>query len=428
MPPEYLNVFRDERLVGMLSGTRTGRLRFRYAQSWIESPDGHSVSFSLPLQEQEFDHEASTNFFENILPEEDSRIVLARASRLDQKDVFGFLRRFGRECAGALAILPEGESPIPDNEYEDVTEQLESILRDRKIMGIGVGLVAVTGARLSLAGAQDKLPVRYAKGRFYLPVRYAATTHIIKPENPRFHGLAVNEYFCMCLARHMGLPVADHHIVSIGDTPLYITQRFDRETTPAGNVRRLHQEDFCQALGVNATKKYEELGGPGFRQCLNLVSAHHFSEAVSASSFFTRAAILNYLIGNNDAHSKNFSILRTPLPCLAPLYDLVSTEIYPGLDQRVSMSIGGRFVKNRIDADSWERFAHEMQREPEDFFDELRNMAETALGKMPDALMECKTYDADGNVLQRLRECVENNASTLLRITPHLDNDDSPSP
>lgn len=421
---EYLNVFWDERLVGRLSATRTGRLRFRYSSGWLEYSEALPVSFSLPLQKEAFDPEASTNFFENILPEEEAREALACAAKLHKKDVFGFLRKFGRECAGALMILPENEIPVADNEYEDVTERLEDILRERAVLGTGAGLVAATGARLSLAGAQDKLPVRYDQGRFYLPVHYAATTHIIKPENPRFPSLAINEFFCMRLACCLGLPVPEHHIVHIGNTPLYMSRRFDRKSMDDGHVRRIHQEDFCQALGVNNIKKYEEHGGPGFRECGEFIAAHAFADASHTPLFFVRAAIMNYLIGNNDAHAKNFSILRLPSPRLAPLYDLVSTEIYPGLDNRVSMAIGGRFIKERINAASWKKFASDVHRDQEEIFGDIRAMAENALKKLPEILMECAEYERQAAILERLRNCVERNAGVLLKLAPVPDQEE----
>lgn len=425
---EGLNVFWDERLVGRLSATRTGRLRFCYSPTWLTHPDALPVSFSLPLQSEEFGSEASTNFFENILPEEDARDALAQAAKLNKKDVFSFLKKFGRECAGALIILPEDEVPLSDDAYEDVTKRLGDILRERTVLGTGVGLVAATGARLSLAGAQDKLPVRYEEGRFYLPVRYAATTHIIKPENFRFHGLAVNEFFCMRLARCMGLPVPEHHIVHIDDIPLYMSQRFDRKIMNDGRIRRIHQEDFCQALGVNNVKKYEEHGGPGFRQCKELITAQAFADASETSLFFVKAAIMNYLIGNNDAHAKNFSILRLPQPSLAPLYDLVSTEIYPGLDTRVSMAIGGRFIKKRIDAASWKKFASDVDYDQEEIFNTIKSMAENALEKLPEVLIESAAHVPEKTILQRLGNCVERNAEALLKFIPVHDEEESSTP
>lgn len=417
MQAEYLSVFWDEILVGRIAKTRAGRMRFQYDQSWLKHATAAPISLSLPLQEVEFGYEISTHYFENILPEEDAREALARATKLQTKDAFGFLRKFGRECAGALVILPEGASPEPDNEYEDVTERLHEILRERMVLGSGAGLVAATGARLSLAGAQDKLPVKYEDGRFYLPVQYAATTHIIKPESFRFHGLALNEFFCMRLARHMGLIVPDHEIIQIGDTPLYLSRRFDRETTPEGTVKRIHQEDFCQALGMSNLKKYEASGGPGFRQCMDLVDLHHFADRHEAPRFFTDAAIANVLFGNNDAHAKNFSILHQQTPTLAPLYDLVSTEIYPGLDRRVSMAIGGRFAKERIRMESWERFAHDVGCTLEDVTVRIRAMSEDALEQLPQTLAECAEYDPQGAILERLKACVERNAEVLLHIT-----------
>ena len=217
------------------------------------------------------------------------------------------------------------------------------------------------GVRLSLAGAQPKLPIIITSdGTMALPLNAAAaTTHIIKPEPARFPGLVDNEAFCMELARAVGLPVATaNKRTSTTGVPYLLVERYDRDLSTKP-IRRLHQEDFCQALGCPSDRKYQAEGGPTVIDVVLLLRA---CSAVPARDIPTlwRSLVFNWLVGNCDAHGKNFSLLYDSNgPAFAPLYDLVSTTVYPELTQRLAMSLDGARQIDEVTTTVWDNLAKE---------------------------------------------------------------------
>src|SRR3546814_2244494 len=199
------------------------------------------------------------------------------------------------------------------------------------------------GARLSLAGAQSKLPVVFVGGQIAVPLPGQPSTHLIKPEPDRFPGLAANEAFCLTLARAVGLDAVDAEWRLVNGRPYLLVTRYDRVAAD-GEVRRLHQEDFAQALGVPSNRKYAAEGGPVFRDCFALLREAAARPALEVLKLVD-AAIFNVIIGNADAHAKNFSLLRQKdgggPTVLAPLYDLVGTVVWPELSPRFAMTFGG---------------------------------------------------------------------------------------
>ncbi len=216
------------------------------------------------------------------------------------------------------------------------------------------------GIRLSLAGAQPKLPVIIDNGEVALPLNAAAaTTHIIKPEPSRFPGLVDNEAFCMDLARAVELPAAfTRKRRTVSGLPYLLVDRYDRDMT-AEPIRRLHQEDVCQALGRPSDRKYQAEGGPTVLETVELLRNCSSVPAQDLPTFW-RALVFNWLIGNCDAHAKNFSLLYdSSAPTLAPLYDLVSTTVYPELTTRLAMSIDGATQIGDVNTNAWEALAEE---------------------------------------------------------------------
>ena len=215
------------------------------------------------------------------------------------------------------------------------------------------------GARLSLAGAQGKLPVVLANGRIAVPRIGEPSTHLIKPEPERFAGLAANEAFCLALARAVGLDAATGQWQAVAGKPYLLVARYDR-VERNGQIQRLHQEDFAQALGVPSNRKYASEGGPTFRDCFALVRQATTRPAREVLKL-ADAAIFNLIIGNADAHAKNFSLLRREdgEVVLAPLYDLVATFIWPELSPRLAMRFGPAASLEEVDGDSLIRFAQD---------------------------------------------------------------------
>ena len=369
MKTEYLNVLWGKDIVGTLSRAargKRGKVIFQYSQEWIKKHNS-PISFALPCSPEAFNADESLKFFGNLLPEGIVYGKLCEKWRIDPADIFSFLSIFGAECAGALAIVkPDMPSLSLPHSYKDITDDLERLLLEAD--EYRTGIILETDARLSIAGAQDKLPVYTENGRFFIPDigSLAPTTDILKPTAPGFPDLDKNEAFCLALAAKIGLPAPEAQIVSFGSKQALLVERYDRERSQS-EVKRLHQEDFCQALGYR--EKYEEKGGPGFAACAKLLlnPVMGKEEESKARDVFLRCAILNYVIGNCDAHGKNFSLLYHPKGKvrLAPFYDLVSTRLYPKLDQKYAMAIGKTFRFDRIAEHSWREFANSLHIRPE---------------------------------------------------------------
>ncbi len=220
-------------------------------------------------------------------------------------------------------------------------------------------LAGEDGLRLSLAGAQSKVPVVLVEGKVALPVAGQPTTHILKPPIARLSATTENEAFVMRLAEAVGLDVAQVEARVVRDRTFLLIQRYDRALDAAGVVRRVHQEDFCQALGVPPETKYASEGGPTFSVCFGLLRRVAARPAVDLLKLLD-AAIFNLIAGNADAHGKNFSILYEPQGArLAPLYDLLATVAYPDLSPKLAMKIGTRATLAEMDAKGWAAFATE---------------------------------------------------------------------
>lgn len=218
-------------------------------------------------------------------------------------------------------------------------------------------LAGKDGVRLSLAGAQDKLPVVFDGKRFGLPINGTPSSHILKPPIRDVEDSVTNEGFCMALAGTLKLNPAKSQVHQVLGRPFLLVERYDRLFDPQGQHRRLHHEDFCQALSVVPELKYQSEGGPGLPQCFELVRRATRPNALHVLRLLDYV-IFNALIGNHDAHAKNFSLLYTEsAPVLAPFYDTLSTAVYPTLTPKMAMQIGGKYKFSEVQAKHWERFA-----------------------------------------------------------------------
>lgn len=351
-----LIVYVDANAIGRLWLDGNGRYLFQYAPEWLASPDKYPLSLSLPLREEIYDRDAARAFFANLLPEGEVRRLLAAKFGISPGNDFKLLEAIGGDCAGALSLLPEGTQPSREGSYRPLSpEALDARLQNLPSRPL---LATQEGSRLSLAGAQNKLPVHYDDANLFLPQGAFASSYILKPSISHVPDSTENEAFCMTLAAHMGLSVAPVLFRSTGKNPYCLVKRYDRATV-SGTVRRLHQEDFCQALGRMPDRKYENEGGPSFQDCFRLLESKSHQPAVDKKSLIQWAAF-NFLIGNADAHGKNISLLISNDGIrLAPFYDLMSTVIYPGLSSRMAMKIGGEYSADRIFQRHWERFAEE---------------------------------------------------------------------
>lgn len=352
-----LNVYFDRELVGQLIQDDGGQMIFQYDESWLGRPEPIALSRSLPLREEPFTQKECQGFFGGTLPEEGNRKVIARILGISDKNDFAMLEQIGGECAGAITFLPEDEkNPKDDDRYRELADdELASILRELPRRPLMAG---ADGIRLSLAGAQDKIAVRLDDGKISIPRGSAPSSHVLKPAIDTYEGVVFNEAFCMALANACGLSVAPVAIGKVEDIDYLLAERYDRVRNEANVIQRIHQEDFCQALGIPSEIKYQTEGGPSLADCFGLIREASSAPALDLLALLD-AVIFNLLIGNHDAHAKNFSLLYRPDRSvrLAPLYDLVCTVYYEELTDKMAMKIGGEAQSALIYPESVDLFA-----------------------------------------------------------------------
>ncbi len=345
--------------VGTLSQVE-GRLGFAYAPG-ATTP----LSQSLPIRPEPFDDRAARPFFAGLLPEGGKRKQIARTLQISTQNDYALLDSLGGECAGAVTLLDAGQWPPPPDAPREVRwldhAQLLQVLDEMPLRPMRAG---EDGLRLSLAGAQDKLPVVWDTDglRIGLPLNGSPSSHILKPPIAGVDGSVFNEAFCMALAGALKLDVAGTQIQAIADGQqqrhYLLVKRYDRQADLANlPTQRLHQEDFCQALGTVSEHKYQNEGGPGLAQAFALVRSATRPSALHTLKLLD-FVVFNALIGNHDAHGKNFSLLYTPAGAvLTPLYDALCTAIYPTLTEKMAMKIGSKYKFSEVMARHWEQFA-----------------------------------------------------------------------
>jgi serine/threonine-protein kinase HipA len=353
-----LDIRWDGRLVGQLTQNQHGELGFTYAPAWLNDEEAQPLSASLPKRAEPFTRRECRPFFGGLLPEEGQRDAAAQALGVSRANDFALLDRLGGDVAGALQLLPHGEAPTtPALDQRPIPLDDAGLIRVLDALPVRPLLAGQEGLRLSLAGAQSKVPVVLVDGAVALPAPGQPTTHILKPPISRFAATTENEAFVMRLAAAIGLDVAPVEARIVQDRTFLLVQRYDRVIGDDGFVCRIHQEDFCQALGMPPETKYASEGGPTFKECFALLRRVAARPAVDVLKLLD-AVIFNVIAGNADAHGKNFSILYdTEGPRLAPLYDLLATVAYPDLSPKFAMKIGRRATLAELDAKGWAAFA-----------------------------------------------------------------------
>jgi serine/threonine-protein kinase HipA len=356
-----LAVWWDGARVGLLRVDENGDLEFAYDGAWLADETRPAISISLPKRPEPFNRRETRPFFAGLLPEETQRDAVAHALGVSKANDFRLLERLGGDVAGALTLWPEGDVP-PEPRGLTATEPLtdDRLLEVLARLPARPMLAGEEGLRLSLAGAQQKLPVVLVNGRVALPAPGQPSTHILKPAIERLPGTTENEALAMRLAAALGLQVAPVEPRRTGERTYLLVERYDRDVGADGSIRRLHQEDFCQALGIAPERKYASEGGPIFRDCFDLVRRACAAPAPAVLRLVD-AAIFNVLVGNADAHGKNYSFLYLAGGIdFAPLYDLLCTAAYPDVHAKLAMKVGKRSTLEEFTPDTWDDFAREI--------------------------------------------------------------------
>lgn len=329
-----LDVYFESDLVGRVFDENP--LGFEYSVDWLSSKALQIANIALKSGKS---NEASvTSFFENLLPEGALRSYLFAAKKAST--LFGLLHAVAGDTAGGFVLLPTGTLPQPPRYQTTSWAQLGKDLRTQAASAINL---KSKGARISLAGAQDKVSIAlFPDGIPRLGVGTSPSTHIVKPDIKRIEGVwasAVNETLVMRTARACGLQVA--HVFYEPHTRSCVVERFDRFLRPGGAVGRILQYDLCQLSSYSSERKYEAEGGPSLKDCADLIRKFSTVPAVDLKRLVTWV-FFNLFTGNNDSHAKNLSIY-SPLGGgvrLTPFYDLMCTRIYPGLSQNFAFAIG----------------------------------------------------------------------------------------
>lgn len=401
-----------------------GRLNFCYASDWLSQPNVVALSTSLPLQAEPFDDHKTRPFFAGLLPEGQMRRLIAQQFQVSGQNDFALLELIGGECAGAVTFLEPGQVLPAPTQGEGIQwlsdEEVVAILDElpRRPM-----LAGKDGLRLSLAGAQDKLPVVFDGRRLGLPRNGTPSSHILKSAIHAVEDSVANEGFCLALADALQLKPARSKVHSIGDRPFLLVERYDRIADTQGYRQRLHQEDFCQALGVVPEMKYQNEGGPDLAQCFDLVRRVTRPSAPQILLLLDYV-IFNALIGNHDAHAKNFSLLYSgKTPVLAPFYDTLSTAVYPALTPKMAMKIGSKYQFSEVQARHWGQFAEAAGLARAQTRKRIIGMAQ-ALPAAARTLQAAPMF-AGAPVIERIVNLIEQRAALTVRRLTEGDDPDS---
>lgn len=358
-----LAVYLRGELIGLLDN-RGGRLRFGYTSDTVARYAGtYLLSLSLPVQAEPFANAECRPYFDGLLPEGSARDGVARSIHVSPDNTFSLLEQLGGDCAGAVVLLSEQQELVAAR--GSIHWLTDDELRDKltHLAQAPLGIDPNGGIRLSLAGAQPKLVVtRDRLGRIGLPEGDIPTNTILKPQQSGYADLVTNEAFCLRVAASSGAATAVALVEEMVGIETLVVERYDRTFDDEGRLVRVHQEDFCQALGFLPQEKYEHEGGPAFRDLISVVRRLRTPGLAGAETTLWHALLLNFLLGNADAHGKNYSLVSYEREYegssiydigLAPLYDIVNTAVYPALAADIAMSVGGTFDPDEITLESF---------------------------------------------------------------------------
>ncbi len=421
-----LNLWYEEQLVGYLWKNDLDRIGFHYDNDWLMEESSFPISLQIPLIEDEFlpDEGIAHRFFANLLPEGLARTNIIKSLKIADSD-FSLLKAIGGECAGALNILPYTSVPVPQKDWTYTTLSDENLraLINRRGQVYSFRNSNDMPIRLSLAGAQDKCPVFIKNGALSLPDNGAPTSHILKFQVTDLRHVPAYETILMKLASSLELSVADIELRALdglpGENPeksYVIIERYDRFQDNEGILHRLHQEDFCQALGYGHGQKYQFDEGPAFVDCLNLIKEKSDEPTVD-TELLINWQIFNLLAGNSDGHAKNLSILYSGDNSLrlAPFYDLVCTRAIEHLDTNLAFAIGGQVNPRQISKNNWVDFAEENDIGSRFLLGLVKEQAEKILDTFPDVLQEFEDNYGEYAALERVESVINRQCRRTLK-------------
>ncbi|MFN3521276.1 MAG: type II toxin-antitoxin system HipA family toxin [Phenylobacterium sp.] len=383
-------------LIVLMNGAEAGRLDYErgrlsltYDAAWQNTRGAIPISLSMPLTQAAHSGTNVGAFIWGLLPDNEQIIQdWARRYQVSARQPYGLIGAVGEDCAGAVQfVAPERVPAVLKGERDNIEWLNEAEVAER-LLDLRTSRSAWRrsgdAGQFSLAGAQPKIALIHQDGRWGIPAGRVPTTHILKPPSADLDAQAENEHFCLSVLSRLGLTVARSTVQMFEGEVAIVLERYDR--TPAeGRFERVHQEDFCQALGVMPQQKYQNQGGPGLRDLIVLIREVSLSPNDDVATLVD-ASIFNWIIGGSDAHAKNFSLLLTGggRARLAPIYDVASILPYaPKVqfqDVKLAMKIGGEYRLSEIGIRHWVRFAEENRID----FDYVRSRIASMADQLPD--------------------------------------------
>lgn len=426
-----LVVLLNEQTVGRVQQQNSGRLEFLYSDDWLADPSAIPLSLSMPLAIAKHGDDAVRPYMTGLLPDREATLeAWGRTFQVSPRNPFALLAHVGEDLAGAVQMVPperlenlrqrEGATRLSP---ATLSERFKELMRQPGLIEFAPG-----GGRFSLPGAQPKKALYLVRGRWYEPRGRTPSTHILKPPIPNLPGQIENEAFCLRLAPLLDLPAPHIWIERFGDLSVLVIERYDRVRMDGrrrlaidqsgGEVRRVHQEDCCQALKVMPQAKYQNQGGPGIKNIMTLLSGS--ARPSEDRDRFMRAQAYNFVIGGTDAHAKNYGLLLAAGGRfrLAPLYDVIS--ILPYLRQprelKLAMSIDSHYRADQIQPRHWEAQARMAGYTPDRMLAHIRDI----LARLPDvAAGLMRALDSEGMdrvEIERLVGMLTDRCSTLAGI------------
>jgi serine/threonine-protein kinase HipA len=417
-----LPVYFEQRLVGTIDVDKNGP-GFTYELDWIRLRGAFPISTTMPFKSERISSDLFLPWAANLLPESEQLRTLGQLLGMARSDVIGLLSAIGGDTAGALSFNQPGRTSSVLWRLVGKPEELERIIEELPNKPF---LVGEEGVSMSLAGVQAKLAVAVDENRrICIPMNGSPSTHILKPDSPRLWGGVQNEAFCLTLARRMKIPTPDVTTGKAGKRTYLLVKRYDR-TGEGGRWRRLHQEDYCQALGKPPSAKYESnqtgVSGPTLKDLFDVTRRHMPPTDVVR---LLDMAVFNVLACNTDAHAKNYSIIiRAAGSTLAPLYDVMCGEVWENVTKNLAQKIAGKNRGDHLKERHWRRFARDCGLNPKQVIDRVSALAKSAIAEAKAAASEVAAMPAGTHaILDQTREAVERRARALLAQLQELGED-----
>ena len=408
-----VRVFFEQRLVGMVDVDKNGP-GFTYDRDWISLKGAFPVSTTMPLTAKRVGPDTFFPWAANLLPENEQLRTLGQLLGMAREDVIGLLSAIGGDTAGALSIGQPGRTGSVQWRPIAKPEDLESIIEELPNKPF---LVGDDGVSMSLAGAQTKLAVALDEaGRVCIPMNGSPSTHILKPDTQRLFGGVQNEAFCLTLTRRVGIPTPTVSTGRAGKRTYLLVKRYDR-TDIGGRWRRLHQEDYCQALGKPPSAQYESnqtgVRGPTLKDMFEMTRRHMPATEIVR---LLDMVVVNVLVCNTDAHAKNYSIMiRASAPSLAPMYDVMCGEVWENVTKNHAQKIAGEGRGGQLTGRHWQRFARDCGLNPKQVIDRVGAMARSVIAEAEASESEVAAMPAGGHpILSKTRQAVEIRARAIL--------------